>query len=414
MTDKQPENSIQETHQQQESEPEVDFEVEKEPPHPGWQPLSKVLDFTAPFFDKIHFFLSYEYSSNVYLLKGDYITLVDPGNDYTGYLELFRQGYQPTDIKKIVLTHGHRDHCMGAFELLRAYPSLAAGGGLELIMHEAGPEELKKIVTHLGSRVTELKGGEHLSLSGQDWEAIYTPGHSLDGMTYYHAPSKTAITGDTVMPYASPEPNKASGGQLNHYLFAVRTLLKRDIAHILPGHGVPVANLGRTVIEQTYEELLLQVLGAGPDSKVPWISGAEALARQGLLEEAVFCCNRALNLNPDNLRALNLKALCLTDLGRGEEAIQVLDQILARQPKDPYTLTAKGHALLGLGRYEDCLPYFDQALGLYPALREAQVYKGMALYLAGRVDEAMDIDAFQQEFASRFKEELQKQAPEKS
>jgi|UniRef100_A0A7C3WMN6 glyoxylase-like metal-dependent hydrolase (beta-lactamase superfamily II) len=414
MTEKEVNDKTQEFEQEEDLNSEVEFEAAKESPHPGWQPLTKVYDFTDPFFENIHFFLSYEYSSNVYLLKGDYITIVDPGNDYTSYLELFRQGYKPTDIKKIVLTHGHRDHCMGAFELLRAYPSLAAGGGFELILHEAGPVELKKIVTHLGSKVTEIQGGERLSLSGQEWEAIYTPGHSLDGMTYYHAPSRTAITGDTTMPYANPEADRGSGGNLNHYLYAIRTLLKRDIAHILPGHGVPVANLGRTIIEQTYESLLLQILGAGPESKIPWTSGAEALARQGLLEEAVFCCNRALAINPGNMRALQIKAFCLTDLGRGEEAIEALDQILAHHPNDPHTLTAKGHALLGLGRYEESLPFFDEALRIYPILQEAQIYKGMALYLAGRMEEAMNLDAFRIEFSQRLKAEMEKLEQEKA
>lgn len=406
MTEREAEEKTQESQQEEEPGSEVDFQVEKEPPHPGWQPLTRVYNFTDPLFENIHFFLSYEYSSNVYLLQGDYLTLVDPGNDYTGLMELFRQGFQPADIKKIVLTHGHRDHCMGAFELLRAYPSITASGGIELILHEAGPVELKRIIQELGSRVTEIRGGERLSLSGQEWEAIYTPGHSIDGLTYYHAPSRTAITGDTTMPYAAPEVDKGSGGQLSHYLFGVRALLRRDIAHILPGHGVPVADLGRTVIEQTYEGLLLQVLGVEPDSQVPWISGAEALASQGLLEEAVFCCDRALAGSPENMRALQLKALCLTDLGRSAEALGVLDKILAQESRNAYALTAKGHALLGMGKYEVSLEYFDRALEINPTIKEAQVYKGMALYLLGRYDEAMDIEAFRTEFSERFKEQL--------
>ncbi len=414
MKERDTEEKNQESQQEQEPLSEVEFQVEKEPPHPGWQPLTKVYNFTDPFFENINFFLSYEYSSNVYLFKGDYVTLVDPGNDYTSLMELFQQGFQPADIKKIVLTHGHRDHCMGAFELLRAYPSVQEAGGMELVLHESGPQELKKIIQELGSRVTEIRGGEVLSLSGQEWEVIYTPGHSIDGVTLYHADSKTAITGDTVIPYAMPEADKKSGGQLNHFLFSLRAILKRDIKHILPGHGVPVAELGRTVIEQTYEGLLLQVLGVEPDRKVPWISGAEVLAQQGLLEEAVFCSNKALAVNAENMRALQIKALCLTDLGRGEEAVQVLDEILARQSDDPHALTAKGHALLGMGRHEESLPYFDRALRIYPDLQEAQVFKGMALYLAGRIDEAMDIEAFQKEFAARFQEQLQEKDSPKS
>ena len=111
------------------------------------------------------------------------------------------------------------------------------------------------------------------------------------------------------------------------------------------------------------------------------------------------------------MRAMQLKALCLTDLGRGAEALEVLDQILARQSHDAHALTAKGHALLGMAKYEESLEYFDRALGSNPAIKEAQVYKGMALYLLGRYDEAMDIEVFRTEFSERFKEQLRQKEP---
>jgi glyoxylase-like metal-dependent hydrolase (beta-lactamase superfamily II) len=378
--------------------------MEQEPPHPGWQTLAQVLQSSDPFFEKFLFLLAYDYSSNIYVITGDYLTIVDPGNDYTGFMDLFKLDYQPEQIKKIVLTHGHRDHCMGAFELLRAYPALPESGGFELILHPESPAELKEVVKKFGCRVTEVKGGETLELSGQEWEVIYTPGHTIDGLSFYHAPTKTAFTGDTVMPHAMAEPDQNAGGRLDHYLFGVKALLKKDIEHILAGHGLPLAALGKTVIEQTYESLMMKIIGAGP--KTPWISGATVLAQQGLLEEAVFCCDKALAHNPENLRALQLKGFCLTDLGRCEEAIEALDEILSRYENDAQTLTAKGHALLGSGRYEESITFFDRALTVNPGIEEALVYKGMALYLSGKYDEAMDIEIFKREFTRRFNQEL--------
>jgi hydroxyacylglutathione hydrolase len=393
----------------EEPRPEDDY-PEEEPRHPGWQSLAQILNRPEPFFENILFMLAYDYTSNVYLLQGDYLTVVDPGNDYTVFMDLFQRGVKHTDIKKIVLTHGHRDHCMGAFELVRAYPAIKEEGGLELIMHKDGPPGLKEVVKHFGSRVTEVQGGEILNLSGVDWEVIYTPGHTIDGICLYHAPSKTLITGDTVLPHAMGEADKGAGGQMNHYLVSMRTLLKKDIENVLPGHGAPVAGLGTRVVEQTYEGLMLHILGVKPESQIPWISGAEVLASQGLLEETVFCCDKALAQKPDNPRALQLKAYCLSDLGRGEEAIEVLDKILAQQSHNAHALTAKGHALLGLGKYDQSLEYFERALQINPALQEAQVFKGMALYFSGRIDEAMDIEAFRSEFASRIKEQMAEKA----
>jgi len=385
-----------------------------EPLHPGWQNLGQVFKPNDPFFEKIYFMLNYEYSSNIYVIRGDQeVSIVDPGNDYTCFLELFQLGWcQPTDIKKIALTHGHRDHCSGAIELLRGYPSIAEGEGFELILHQESPQELKEIVKKFGCRVTELEGGETIELSGLPFEVIYTPGHTIDGLSFYHAPTKTAFTGDVVMPHSMGEIDDKAGGRMDHYLFGVKTLLKKDIENVLPGHGFPVAEHGKRVIELTYESLMLKLLGV--EDKIPWSSGAEALARQGFLEEAVFCCNKALEAKPDNMRALQIKSMCLVDLGRGEEAIEVLDTILERAGEDAFILTAKGNALLGMGKYEESLRYFDRALKTTPPLPETQVYKGMALYLLGRYDEAMDIELFSKEFSSHLKTELEKLAQEKA
>jgi glyoxylase-like metal-dependent hydrolase (beta-lactamase superfamily II) len=379
---------------------------EQEPDHPGWLTLAQVFKSSDPFFDKFLFLLAYDYSSNIYVIKGDYLTIVDPGNDYTGFMDLFNLGYRAEDIKKVVLTHGHRDHSMGAFELLRAYPQLQESGGFELILHPESPAELKEVVKKFGCRVTEVKGGETLDLSGQEWEVIYTPGHTIDGLSFYHAPSKTAFTGDVAMPHAMAELDKNAGGRLDHYLYAIKTLLKKDIVNLLPGHGVPVASLGNLVVEQTYESLMLKIIGV--EKEIPWIDGAKALVSKGLLEEAVFCCDRELTRQPENLMAMQLKAYCLTDMGRCEESLMLLDQVLAQENDNLYALTAKGHAMLGLGRYLESIPYFDRALAINPEFQEAQMYKGMGLYLGGKYDEAMDIEIFRNEFSSRMKDEILK------
>jgi glyoxylase-like metal-dependent hydrolase (beta-lactamase superfamily II) len=399
---------------QEGSEPQLEEEEqpEEEPKHPGWLTLAQVFNSSDPFFEKFYYLLGYDYSSNIYVIKGDYLTIVDPGNDYTGFMDLFKLDIQPENIKKIVLTHGHRDHCMGAFELLRAYPALAEGGGFELILHQESPGELKEVVKKFGCRVTEVKGGETLELSGQEWEVIYTPGHTIDGLSFYHEPSKTAFTGDTALPHAMAEPDQNAGGRMDHYLFGVKALLKKDIANLLPGHGIPVASLGNRVVEQTYESLMLKIIGV--EKEIPWIDGATSLVSKGLLEEAVFCCDRELAREPESLMAMQLKAYCLTDMGRGEESLALLEMVLSREGDNFHALTATGHALLGLGKYLESIPYFDRALAVNPDFTEAKVYKGMALTLAGKPEEAMQIEEFHQEYMGRIKEFLDKSKdPEK-
>ena len=385
-----------------------EVEQEREPQHPGWQPLTGVLDTPTPFFEKFLFLRGYgNFASNIYLIMGDYLTIVDPGNDYTAFMNLFELKLKPAGIKKIVLTHGHPDHAMGAFELLRSYPSSIASGGFELVLHEAGPPQLKEMVKGFGSRVTEVRGGETLDLSGLEWEVIYTPGHTIDGISLYHAPTKTVFSGDMALPNAVGAPDPKAGGRLDHYLFGLKALLKRDIENVLPGHGLPVAPGGRKVIEETYESVMMKIIEV--ESPIPWIEGAMALAQRGLLEEAVFCCDKEMARNPEKVRALELKALCLNDLGRSHEALEVLDKLGTLRPgENSFILIGKGYALMGLGKYHESINCFDEALRVKPGMKDALVYKGMALHLAGNHEEAMEIEPFRTEFVGRFKEEMLK------
>ena len=391
--------------------------MEDQPEHPGWVTIAEVFKKaevsikTDPIFENMLFMLGYDFSCNIYALKGDYLTIVDPGNDYTGFMELFKLNHKPEDIKKIVLTHGHRDHAMGALELLRAYPEINESGGFELIFHESGPEGLKKVLEEIKCRVTLVKGGETLDLGGSEWEVISTPGHTMDGISLYHVPTKTAITGDTVLPYGVSDPDNSAGGRLDHYLFSVKELLKRDIENILPGHGVPVFSAGKRVIDVAYQSVIAKVLEIEGD--ISWMDIAPRLVQKGLLEEAVYCSDKELDRNPDNLTALQLKAYCLTDMGKCEESLMILDKILAKQSDNPYALLGKGHALMGLGKYNESLKYFDDVIRTKQDIKEAHIYKGMALYFLGRYDEAMDIEIFRTDFAERFKTEIDKHEQEK-
>ncbi|MFO7555344.1 MAG: MBL fold metallo-hydrolase [Desulfobacterales bacterium] len=398
----------------QETQPLIEDEMypEEEPDHPGWLSIAEIMKISDPVFEKSRFLIGYHHSSNVYVLVGDYLTIVDPGNDYTIFNELEKLGFSILDIKKIVLTHGHRDHCMGVFELLR-YPPIMEKKDVEIIIHAAGPAEFKKMLTETGFTLTEIKGGEILDLSGFEWEAIHTPGHTIDGICLYNQATKTAITGDTVLPNTMADADKGGGGRLDHYLYGLKQLMKKEVENILPGHDVPVARSGRQAIEQTYEGVMMKIIDVNPEDKITWMEGAAKLAEKGLLEEVVFCCDKELAIKPGMVSAMQLKAFALNDMGRCEESIGIIDQILEKQTDNVYALTAKGHALLGLQKYAESLPFFDDALAINPDIKEAQVFKGMALTFLERHDEAMAIEAFRTEFAARFKDEVDKRQQEK-
>lgn len=384
-------------------------EMQEKPQEPTWQTVAEVTGLSNPLFDKTLFAVGYDFSSNVYLLQDDSISIIDPGNDYLIYMELFRQGVRLDQIKKVALTHGHPDHCMGVVELFRGYPGLSKGLDVEVILHEAGPVEFKEILKAGGLRLTEVKGGETINLSGFDFQVFHTPGHTLDGVCYYHEPTKTIFTGDTVLPDAMSEMDQGGGGRMDHYLFALRTLMKLDIQHVMPGHGGIAPLVGRRVVMDTFEGLIRKVIG----DDTPWMAAAVTLAQQGLLEEALFCCQKKLAQVPEDKKALETKAFLLKDLGRHEEAIKAFDQVLVEQPNHFYALIGKGTSLMAQEKFLESLELLDQALLLQPGNKEILINKGLALYLSGRQEEALEIEPFQEAFAEKIKEELSRQQPDK-
>lgn len=382
--------------------------AETDEKHPGWQSLSELFNVSDPFFKNVLFLLSYEFSSNIYLLQGREPALIDPGNDYTAFMDLAGMGCRPSEIRQIAVTHGHRDHCMGIFELLRAYPEIASDGGFELILHEDGPPDLETAAGQFGCRVTKVKGGETLSLAGSPWEVIHTPGHTFDSVCFYHPPTKTVITGDTVLPDAMAEPDRNAGGNLRHYLSGLKAILGRSIECILPGHGLPTVSHGRRVVEETYEGVMLKLLDA--ETPLRWIDGAKALVQKGLLEEAVYCCDKELARPSADLQALKLKGLCFNDLGRFQEALGTFNELERADSSalgDAYVKVGRGYAHMGLGSYDESIRLFGEALAVRQDMQEALVYKGMALYLSGRPEEALDIEVFRKEFVGRFKDQLE-------
>lgn len=387
---------------------ENDIAQTQEPQPIGWQRLGDVLTPPIPGFEDLLFLPSLDnQSSNIYVLPGDYVTIVDPGNDYTAFMELFPARARPEDVRKLVLTHGHFDHAMGALEFLRTYPDRPTGTRIELILHEGGPDQFKQTAREQGASVTEVRGGETLELSGLSFDVIYTPGHTIDGIALYHAPTRTVFSGDVVLPLAVAGPDPKAGGSLDQYLFGLRALLGREIENVLPGHGPVVGPGGRKVIEQTYEAVMMKFLGV--EKPIPWIRGAIVLAERGMLEEAVFCAGKELARDPRHAKALKLKAVCLNDLGRSSEALEVLDRLQELQAgDDAFIHVGRGYALMGLGQFEESVKCFDAALRITPGLRDALVYKGMALHLSGNHEEAMDIEPFRTEFMGRFRSELLK------
>jgi len=170
---------------------------------------------------------------------------VDPGGD----LDRLKQAAaeQGVMIEKILVTHGHIDHCGQAGILAR-----------ELGVPIEGPHEADRFwISRLeedgksygiAGQVFEpqrwLTDGDQVTVGDLVLDVIHCPGHTPGHVIFYHAPSRLAIVGDVLF--------KGSIGRTDFPLGNHQDLIDAitgklwplgDDVTFVPGHG-PLSNFG--------------------------------------------------------------------------------------------------------------------------------------------------------------------------
>jgi hydroxyacylglutathione hydrolase len=170
---------------------------------------------------------------------------VDPGGDLPR-LKAAAQS-QGVTIEKILLTHGHIDHCGGAGILAK-----------ELGVEIEGPEEADRFwIARLEddgrsygipAKVFEperwLKEGDQVTVGELTLDVYHCPGHTPGHVIFHHPPSKLALVGDVLFQGSI---GRTDFPMSNHQdlLDAIQAKLwpLGDETAFIPGHG-PMSSFG--------------------------------------------------------------------------------------------------------------------------------------------------------------------------
>jgi hydroxyacylglutathione hydrolase len=181
--------------------------------------------------------------SNIYVIGRDKATIIDTGVGNRAnplWPQLEELGVGPRSIDKVIITHAHHDHAMGAFLILeRAHP--------KVYVHE---KDATYIATRLGDALVKVNEGDVIETELWPLEVYWTPGHTEGGMCLYNPERKILFSGDTVFPDGYYGRYDGESGSLQAIVDSLRKLDGLDVEALLSGHGSPVIADGNNHIDQ--------------------------------------------------------------------------------------------------------------------------------------------------------------------
>jgi glyoxylase-like metal-dependent hydrolase (beta-lactamase superfamily II) len=220
---------------------------------------------------------------NVYLAEGEPLTLVDTGPHYTPAQQALEEamaglGYRISDLQRIVITHAHADHYGLAARLaeISGAEVLAHAASLPWLGDEDGARRLafyaevmiwagvpREMLTNLASLSTgtgryarpivltrTLADGERISLGGEEWRVLHTPGHAGGLICLYQPDRRVLLSSDHLLRDISsnpilepPDPGESRWPRrLVEYMNQLNRVAALDLVLTLPGHGPPLTD----------------------------------------------------------------------------------------------------------------------------------------------------------------------------
>ena len=218
---------------------------------------------------------------NVYLIPEEPLTLIDTGPKTKAAIEALRAGLRQagfliSDIRRIVLTHAHEDHCglarsvrdeaKNAEVLVHNWETGHRIGRLEyeehrsLLVRAGVPDDeietMRRMYEGLRRYADSFADDEYqpleddaeLEFSAGSLRVVHTPGHTPGSCSFVREADRTVIAGDCILkritpnPVLSPDPIDSSKRfpSLAEYLVSLARLRTFAPTLVHGGHGEPV------------------------------------------------------------------------------------------------------------------------------------------------------------------------------
>ena len=180
--------------------------------------------------------------TNSYIVGTGNVAIIDPGPEDDGQLDALLRTVNGERVTHIIITHTHRDHSPLARKLQDATEATTYGYGPhgsgrpakaitsgDITLDAAGDHEFQPDVL--------VGHGDLIKGDGWTLEAVFTPGHCSNHLSFALMEEKSLFCGDHVMAW-STSVIAPPDGHMADYFSSLRTLMAREQDKLyLPGHG---------------------------------------------------------------------------------------------------------------------------------------------------------------------------------
>lgn len=184
-----------------------------------------------------------------YIVGRGKVAIIDPGPDDPAHIGALLDAVRNESVTHIFVTHTHRDHSP-------AVPAIKAATGA--MVYAEGPHRAARPL-HIGEHNpldasadrdfrpdVALKDGEVVAGDGWSIEAVTTPGHTANHMSYALKDRNVLFAGDHIMAWATSIVAPPDGA-MSDYMASLAKLAQRTEGIYFPGHGPAITNASRFV-----------------------------------------------------------------------------------------------------------------------------------------------------------------------
>ncbi len=166
--------------------------------------------------------------------------VIDPAVDDSTYLDaIIQAGAERGGIRRILITHGHPDHI----------------GGVEALRKRLGVSIYAFSRQGVPFADEEVADGAIIPAGDDTLQALHTPGHRFDHLSFLMEKQRTLFAGDlisgiTTNVIAPPE------GDMLDYLNSLKRLQEVEISEIVPAHGPTITDAQAKISEYIQHRML--------------------------------------------------------------------------------------------------------------------------------------------------------------